>query len=89
MATLTPDGKVVTVRFKDKDGRTAGYVRADQYDLSPRGIHFTLHGRVVAGLGPLKLIIYRDDGHEVAVDRDHLDSRCVEVDGSRTDIDCQ
>lgn len=81
---FTTDGGPVTVRFLLHDGVEFGYVRADRYEERPTGILFLLGMEVVAGLGPLKLTIYRQHGEEQSVERDRLAPRpfVVSSDGS-------
>jgi hypothetical protein len=69
---LSLDGSPVTVRFKLNDGSEFGYVRADRCAHYPTGVMFMMGLEVVAGLGPLKLIIYKHDGTEASVDRSRL-----------------
>ena len=69
---LTSDGSAVTVRFNLQDGSEFAYVRANFCERHPSGLLFLLGLDVVAGLGPLKLIVYRYDGVEIGVDRDRL-----------------
>jgi hypothetical protein len=63
---LSQDGSPVTVRFKLKDGSEFGYIRADQFVEERRGGMFMLGLEGVAGLGPLKLIIYKHDGTQAS-----------------------
>jgi hypothetical protein len=69
---LSQDGSAVSVRFKLKDGGEFGYVRADRFIEDLLETVFLLGLEVVAGLGPMKLIIYKHDGSEASIDRSRL-----------------
>jgi hypothetical protein len=66
------DQTAVTLRFNLEDGSEFAYVRADRLEDVARGTVFMLGMDVVAGLGPLELVIYRHDGSELRIERSRL-----------------